>query len=288
MRKVLALAAVLLLAPPPAAGLDVPALTGRVNDFAGMMSAGTRASLESRLAEFERTDSTQVVVVTIPSLEGEAVEDFSIRLAEAWKIGQAGRDNGAVFLVSRDDRKMRIEVGRGLEGKLTDLLAGRIIDRIVGPRFKAGDFDGGFTAGVETIIEAVRGEFKAEPSQSPIPDRLADRLPFYLVSSLFFSGLVIRLSRVKRILGPLAAGIGLPLLIHFLLTRLSTAAFLVLGAIGFLLGLLLSFVPASVPGRHGGTGGWSGGGHRSSWGGGGGGFSGGGGGFGGGGASGGW
>jgi uncharacterized protein len=285
MKKSLAVIAALLLAATPAAGLGVPALTGRVNDLAGMISASARVDLESRLADFERTDSTQVVVVTIPSLEGEVLEEFSIKVAEAWRIGQAGKDNGIIFLVSRDDRLMRIEVGRGLEGRLTDLLAGRIIDQVVKPRFKAGDYDGGFAAGVEAIIGAVRGEFKAEPGADPIAGPLWDKMPFYLITSLFFSGLFIRLLRVKRIIGALMVAVGLPLSIHLLLTRLPLLGFLILGLVGFILGLIMASVPAFSPGRHSRSSGWSGGSSRS---GGGGGFGGGGGSFGGGGASGGW
>ena len=108
-----------------------------------MISPAVRQDLETRLREFERTDSTQIVVLTIPSLEGEDLEGFSIRVAETWKIGQhevdgQRADNGAILLVSRDDRSLRIEVGYGLEGRLTDLLSNRIIDTVIVPRFQAG------------------------------------------------------------------------------------------------------------------------------------------------------
>jgi uncharacterized protein len=101
---------------------EVPVLTGRVNDYAGMLSAAAVSRIDSMLAGLERTDSTQVVVLTVNSLEGDALEDFSIRVAEKWGIGQKGRDNGAILLISKNERKVHIEVGYGLEGRLTDLI----------------------------------------------------------------------------------------------------------------------------------------------------------------------
>ncbi|MBI5097300.1 MAG: TPM domain-containing protein, partial [Nitrospirae bacterium] len=121
----------LLLFPLAAYALDVPQLKGRVNDYADMISASAEARLEEELKSFEQSDSTQIVILTIPSLEGEVIEDFGIRVADAWKIGQAGKDNGVILIASKEDREMRIEVGRGLEGRLTDLMAGRIIDLVM-------------------------------------------------------------------------------------------------------------------------------------------------------------
>jgi len=154
--------ALLMLLPIVVEAAMVPALRGYVNDYGDMISPSVEADLAGKLKTFEETDSTQLVVLTVPSLEGDPVEDYSIRVAEAWKIGQKGKDNGILFLVSRDDRKMRIEVGRGLEGKLTDLTAGRIIDLVVKPKFKAEDYNGGFTAGISALIDATRGEFTAD------------------------------------------------------------------------------------------------------------------------------
>ena len=162
--------AFLLLLPLAVEAAKIPVPRGYVNDYGNMISPSVEADLTAKLKKFEETDSTQLVILTVPSLEGDPVEDYSIRAAETWKIGQKGKDNGILFLVSREDRKMRIEVGRGLEGKLTDLTAGRIIDLVVKPKFKAGDFDGGFTAGVSALIDATRGEFTADrktPSGGP-------------------------------------------------------------------------------------------------------------------------
>jgi len=168
-----------------ALALDVPPYKGRVNDLASMMSPATRQALESRLAELERTDSTQVTVLTVPSLEGDSLEDFSIRVAEAWKAGQKGTDNGVILLASKKDRKLRIEVGYGLEGVLTDVLAGQIITNVIGPRFKAGDFDGGFTDGVAAITGAVRGEYVAAPAKQRKTGRRG-ALPLIIIPMALF------------------------------------------------------------------------------------------------------
>jgi len=163
MKKARALIFVLILFLPFAVqAVNIPVPRGYVNDYGNMISSSAEADLAAKLKSFEESDSTQLVVLTVPSLEGEPLEDYSIRVAEAWKIGQKAKDNGILFLVSREDRKMRIEVGRGLEGKLTDLTAGRIIDLVVKPKFKAEDYDGGFTAGVSALIDATRGEFTAD------------------------------------------------------------------------------------------------------------------------------
>nr|WP_321259862.1 TPM domain-containing protein [uncultured Pseudodesulfovibrio sp.] len=167
MRKFYAtlLGAILVLALASGAfALDVPPYKGRVNDLANMMNSSTEQALEAQLAELEKTDSTQMAILTIPSLEGDSMEDFSIRVAEAWKVGQKKTDNGVILLVSKADRKTRIEVGYGLEGVLTDVLAGQILDNVIAPRFKQGNFDAGFKDGVIAITSAVRGEFVASKS----------------------------------------------------------------------------------------------------------------------------
>lgn len=186
--------------------LDVPPLAGRVNDLAGMISPETESALDGRLAALEEKESTQVVILTVPSLEGEPVEDFSIRVAEAWKIGQKGVDNGILFLVSRDDRKVRIEVGYGLEGRMTDLLAGRIVDNEVVPLFRAGRFDAGFQQGVESIILAVQGEYKAKPGSG----REGGGLPLLtlLVLAILFLYFFSQISGGNRGGGPFIYGGG--------------------------------------------------------------------------------
>ncbi len=162
IRVAAAAALTLVVLIQAALALEVPPLRARVNDHAGMLSQGVVRQLDLLLKDLEQRDSTQIVVLTVPSLEGDALEDFSMRVAEQWKVGHKGLDNGAILLISRADRKVRIEVGYGLEGRLTDLQAGRIIRGIIVPEFKAGRFDQGVVNGVQAMIDVVRGEFKAE------------------------------------------------------------------------------------------------------------------------------
>lgn len=277
----------------PAAALEVPDYRGYVNDYAGMLTAGTAQQLESALAEFDRSDSTQVAILTIPALEGEPLEDFSIKVVEKWGVGGKGKDNGVLLLVARDDRRIRIEVGRGLEGVLTDLVSGRIIDQVITPAFRAGQVDQGFLAGAAAIIQATRGEFKAEArdarrGQEPSP--LFKFAVLALIATVF-------VGRISRKMGAAAGSAIFPLAFLFgLAPGWSLLLLLLLVPAGGLLGWLLwPFLDALAKGdgrHHGGGfggGGFGGYGGGSFGGGGGGGFGGfGGGGFGGGGASGSW
>lgn len=167
---------------------SIPALRGHVNDTAGMFSPGVRAEMENLLSVHERETTNQVVVATVPSLEGEVLETYSIRLAEAWKIGRKGRDNGVIFLFSKKDRKIRIEVGYGLEGRLTDLVCGRIIRFHIVPYFKAGRFDEGLRSGVQAVLGVIKGEYAAvktvEPRVAP-----ARNLSYYAKKVLAFAGI---------------------------------------------------------------------------------------------------
>jgi uncharacterized protein len=147
-----------------------PRADGYVTDRAGLLSPSARAGLETTLRAFEEKTSNQVVVATFPSLEGDSLEDFSMRLAEAWKVGQKGRDNGAIFLIFKNDRKIRIEVGYGLEGVLPDALSGQIISQVVAPYFRNGDYSGGIVAGTDAIMKATQGEFKGVPRGDRSPD----------------------------------------------------------------------------------------------------------------------
>ena len=278
---------------------DVPQLRGRVNDDANMLSATSRAQLDAQLAELEATDSTQIVVLTTNSLGGESVGGYAMKVVEAWKIGQGQFDNGALLLIAKKERKIRIEVGYGLEGKLTDSVAGRIIDGIITPAFKKGKFDGGIVAGVTAMIGTVRGEYSAD--NLPVAQTGNDSDPGGIIGVVIFGFIFIRQfggkhpkisTAIGAVVTPISAlffGVSaLPPLIFFALFG---------GSIAF----IASRVSASSKGRSKntvgrrrssvgrtsgavlGSGGFGGG--RS---GGGGGFSGGGGGFGGGGASGGW
>lgn len=284
-----------LLACGSVFAVEIPRLKTRVNDYASILSPATGRQLENSLAAFEKSESTQIVVLIIPTLEGEPIENFSIRLAEAWKIGQKGLDNGAILIIAKNDRKLRIEVGYGLEGTLTDLISGRIVQQIIVPQFRAGNFDQGVIRGVNAMMEAVKGEFKAPPKKARPRGKgsYGQTILFLLVIYAFIVSL---LGRVSRALGAAAGGVMLPVFSAGVLTAnlLILAALIPVGLVlGYVLSIIGSMARVSTYGRRGMTRGgywggyWggSGGGFSS---GGFGGFSGGGGGFGGGGASGGW
>jgi uncharacterized protein len=162
-----------ILSTPHLLALDVPTLKGRVNDYAGMLSSYAKQQLDGILRDLEKNDSTQIVVLIIPSLDGEVLEEFSIKVVDQWKIGQKGLDNGAVLLITKKERKLRIEVGYGLEGSLTDLMAGRIIRNVLVPQFRAGNFDQGVLDGVQAMIGVVRGEYQAPEK---IPSRRSSKV----------------------------------------------------------------------------------------------------------------
>lgn len=152
--------------------LDVPPIDGWVTDRAGILSADAKGRIEAKLAALETSDSTQIAVLTVPTLAGDSIEDFSMRVVESWKLGQKKLDNGALLVIAQEDRKLRIEVGYGLEGKLTDLTAGRIIRQVIVPHFKRGDFEAGVEAGVDAMIAATKGEFKADEKRSVVPEHI--------------------------------------------------------------------------------------------------------------------
>ena len=256
-----------------AAAQNLPRLTGRVVDQADLLPPAQEAALSARLESLERTTSRQLVVVTIPDLQGYTIEDFGFRLGEAWRIGDREADNGAILLIAVADRKMRIEVGDGLEPILTDAMSGLIIRTTIRPRFQAGDYVGGINAGVDAIIaqlqappevaeqraiDAANAEHDRSRnggSGSPFPLLFWLIILFFVIIPLLRSGFRGRRYRGRR------RGFGGPVVI---------------------------WGPGWGGGSSRGWGGWGGGGSSGGGGFGGGGFSGGGGSFGGGGASGGW
>lgn len=267
--------------------LDVPTLTGRVVDLAHVLPTSAVESVSARLASHETATGNQVAVLIVPSLEGDALEEFSHRVATTWKLGQKGTDNGVLLLVAIQERKVRIEVGYGLEGTLTDARSARIIRNDIVPRFRAGDLTGGVAAGIDAIVRTIEGTYQA--SERPVPREDTDLLGQIMIAIMVGLVLGVILMNVNRLLGPIA-GTGL----SFLLAPWLLPA-LIAGTITLVLLLFLS--SAGSRGRrsmYSGTddwmwyssrgGGWGGG----TFGGMGGGFSGGGGSFGGGGASGNW
>lgn len=192
---------VALIAPAPAVGgsaQQVPYLTGRVVDLAELISESDRRRIEGKLVTFEEESGSQVAVLTVPSLEGEAIEDYAIRVAETWQLGRAEVDNGVLLLIAREERQMRLEVGYGLEPSLTDARSRRILDGVIRPRFREGDFGGGVEAGVDAILATIRGEVPS-PVAEPIP---AVRPPVgqllaIVIQLLFFLFLVFMISRMR-------------------------------------------------------------------------------------------
>ena len=163
-RPLLAALLLAVLAGVASAALPIPPPPDRrINDYAGVLSADERGRLEDTLRARERESSNQIVVAIFRSLQGESLEDYSVRLAQAWRVGQKGLDNGVIFLVFLDDRKMRLEVGYGLEARLTDALASQILRQVVAPRFREGKVADGLTAGLDAIEQAIAGTYKAAP-----------------------------------------------------------------------------------------------------------------------------
>lgn len=215
LRLLLALA---LLAVTPAFGqsqdqslpaLSGPALSGRVVDAAGMIDAATRQTLTGTLERFEAKSSDQIVVATVPDLGGEAIEPYANRLFRQWKLGQAGENNGVLVLVSRDDRKMRIEVGYGLEGTLTDLHSRLVIENSMVPAFRKGDYAGGITKAVDDIIMVLEGngaelEARARRNQSATDTDWIETIVIFIFLSLFIGafGFAVLTPIFGRRLGP--------------------------------------------------------------------------------------
>jgi uncharacterized protein len=141
-----------------AVAIDVPPLRGRVNDYATVMSQEQVKSLESRLTQFEQETGHQVAVLTIPTLDGEDIEGFSIRVAENWKVGKKGFDNGVILVVAVKDRRLRLEVGYGLEGVLPDAIAKQITSNYIVPRFRSQDYAGGIIAGIDAVLRVIKKE----------------------------------------------------------------------------------------------------------------------------------
>ena len=139
-------------------GADVPFLTGRVVDNAEILKPATRDALTTALKAHEQATGDQVVVLTVPTIGGDSIEEYATKVFENWKLGQKGKDNGVLVVVVPNDRKMRIEVGYGLEGTLPDAVASRIIRNVMTPPFKSGDYDKGVTAGVDAIIAQLEGK----------------------------------------------------------------------------------------------------------------------------------
>ena len=273
------------------ADVAVPPLTGRVVDKTATLSSGDIASLDQTLKDFEARKGSQVAVLIVPTTQPETIEQYSLRVAEAWKIGRKKIDDGAILVVAKDDRKLRIEVGYGLEGALTDVTAKRIIDEVITPKFRSGDFAGGISDGVNRILRVIDGEPLPAPAQRQQSSGVA-RATIDLFNPFLIFGVIIVGGFFRRIFGRLFGSLATGGLVAGLLWFI--AASLALSAIGGVIAFIVTMISDAMtssggPGRgggwvSGGGGGYSGGSSSSDSGG----FSGGGGSFGGGGASGSW
>src|SRR4249919_3234573 len=270
----------------------VPPLSGRVVDQTGTLSAGDVASLTQTLRDLETRKGSQVAVLIVPTTDGEAIEQYALRVAEAWKIGRKKIDDGALLVIAKNDRRLRIEVGYGLEGALTDATTKRIIDEDITPKFKTGDFAGGVSAGTDRMVRVINGEKLPEPEPPHWQDTglLNGIDPFnpFVLAFVFIVGSALR-AALGRLVGSAATGGFVGILAWLLVGSLGVAA--VVGVLAFLIFAFIDLMPSG--GSRGTRGGWSGGsssdwGSSSSSGSSSGGFSGGGGSFGGGGASGSW
>lgn len=290
----LALLAAATLAWPQ--GIPVPKLTGHVVDLTPTLSAPQRAGLEAKLASFEREHGSQVVVLLVPTLGSETIEEFAGRVTDEWKLGRKGVDDGVLFVAAMQDHKMRIHTGRGVQGTLTDVLGKRIVSDLVAPHFRGGDFSGGIEAGTDAIVKAIEGE------KLPLPARSAPSTGSH-GSEGSLSGLAMFAFVLVPIAGLILRGVFGRFFGATITSGLTGAAvWFVIGSLGItVVAVLLAFVFTLMsgfgrglrgPGFGGYTpGGWGGGGLGGGGfggGGGGGGFSGGGGSFDGGGSSGSW
>jgi uncharacterized protein len=247
----------MLFLPCVAAALDVPQLKGRVNDMARLLSPEAAAQLEQKLAGFERETTNQIAVLTIPSLQGDDIDQFAIRVAEQWKLGQKGKDNGVLLIIAQTERKVRIEVGMGLQGVLPDITASKIIREVMRPYLKSGNFDQAVAVGTDAIEAATRGEFKAAPQDAAKrPHKKKSSFSTILVITLVVA---VVCGMISRYLGGAAGAIGLPLAASMAFPGLSVMMLFLLALAGLVGGFLLSMFLSGMSGGGFGGGGFGGG-----------------------------
>lgn len=211
MKKTSCIFLIMLLTAYASFAVDVPYLSGRVNDYAEVLSSQTRSSVSEKLLMHEKKTGNQVVVLTISTLEGESIEEYADRVFQFWKLGQKGKDNGVLLIIATQDRRMRIEVGYGLEPVLTDLISGRIIRNIIAPRFKAGDYDGGVEAGVSAILQVLETGASVDMKEEvPQARRSFDiqRPDMPIATRILVGAFVFGIIGLFTVIGVLTPGIG--------------------------------------------------------------------------------
>jgi uncharacterized protein len=275
--------ALLLFVAPAWAQQPVPSRAARVTDLTNTLPANARAALDGKLAAFETRKGSQIAVLLVATTAPESIEQYSLRVAEAWKLGRAGVDDGVLLLVAVQDRRARLEVGYGLEGAVPDALARRVIAEQLAPKFRDGDFAGGIDAGVDAVIGLVDGEPLPEPAARAPDVEPWGALPVLLIFAAFLAPVFRRI--FGTLFGSLALGAGAAFVVWFVSSVIFASV--LVGGMVFVFALAGIGAGAGRWASRGPFGGMPGG-FGGGFGGGGGGFSGGGGRFGGGGASGGW
>ncbi len=240
------LGAVIILAAVTAFAVDVPYLTGRVTDNAEILSASVRTALTERLKAHEDRTGNQIAVLTVSSLEGESIEEYAEAVFKEWKLGQKGKDNGILIIVAPQDRRMRIEVGYGLEGALPDSLAGSIIRNAMTPRFKTGDYGSGIEAGVNAVITVLEGgkapEFEntGESKKTSMLSGIQEPdLP--LTERVLFGAFIFGIIGLFTVIGVLTPGVGW-FLYFFLIPFWAMFPIIVVGTTGALTLLVIYLI----------------------------------------------
>jgi uncharacterized protein len=200
LRVSVPLAAALLIGAPAVSALDLPSLTARVNDHANLLTPAEKGALEGKLAAYEQKTGQQFALLTVPTLDGQPLEEFGIKVAEAWKLGDKKRDDGLILIVVPKDRKMRIEVGYGLEGTIPDVIAARVIREVIAPAFRAGAYAQGIDGAFDTLMQAASGEAPPQAAEPPPTKRrkstgwallsplILPLILFFIFSSFFGGG----------------------------------------------------------------------------------------------------
>src|ERR1700704_5698953 len=224
------------------AEVAVPPLKARVTDLTGTLTGSQIQTLDARLRDFERSKGSQIAVLMLPSTEPETIEEYSIRLADAWKIGRSKIDDGVILVVAKNDRKLRLEVGRGLEGAIPDGIANRVITEVITPRFKANDFYGGIAAGTGALMKLIEGEGLPAPRSGVTVNGIHHAIDFQTIFWLFVA-LVATHALFQRLFGRVAgAGISGAIV--------GAIVWAVAGVLGFaILGGLIGFVLAPIHGQ---------------------------------------
>ncbi len=264
-----------LIATAAWADIAVPPLKSRVTDLTATLNAGQRAALESKLADFEQKKGSQFAVLLVPTTQPETIEQYGIRVAETWKLGRKGVDDGVLLLIAKDDRKLRIEAGRGLEGVLPDAIAKRIVSEDMAPHFKQGNFDAGINAGVDRILKVIEGEPlpppKAASSGATADVTVEDSLVWSAIGVVFAGGILRSIfgaflgAAIAGVLagvigGMFGAGIGGGIVIGVVIFLFCLIGLPILRGIGGISG-----GGSSSGGWSGGGGGFGGGGASGNW-----------------------